>query len=79
MGEKLPVITGKELLAFYIQLGCESRRIKGSHHVLKSNINGKMFVIPIHANEDLDRGTLKAIIQQSGLNQDEFIRLWEQK
>jgi predicted RNA binding protein YcfA (HicA-like mRNA interferase family) len=36
MGEKLPVISGKELLQFYIKMGCELKRVKGSHHVIKS-------------------------------------------
>lgn len=36
MGEKLPVITCKEALDFFINHGCELKRIKGSHHVLKS-------------------------------------------
>lgn len=79
MGEKLPVVSGKDLLDFYIKLGFELKRIKGSHHVLKSGVNGRMFVIPIHSNEDLDRGTLKGIIQQSGLKYDEFLKLWSEK
>lgn len=79
MGERLPVVTGKGLLEFYIKLGFELKRVKGSHHVLKSKLNSKMFVIPIHTNEDLDRGTLKGIIQQSGLKYDEFLKLWSEK
>lgn len=64
MGEELPVITGKELLQFYIKVGCELKRIKGSHHVLKIVYNNSMFVIPVHANEELDRGLLRAIVRQ---------------
>ena len=79
MGERLPVVTGKELLELYIKLGFELKRVKGSHHVLKSKVNNKMFVIPIHTNEDLDRGTLKGIIQQSGLKYDEFLKIWIEK
>jgi len=72
----LPIVSGKKLLNFFIHSGCNLKRIKGSHHVLKSNINGKMFVIPIHSNENLDRGTLKAILTQAGLSKDEFVFLW---
>jgi|GEM_PF-2963840 len=30
MGEQLPVITGKDLLQFYIKIGCELKRVKGN-------------------------------------------------
>ncbi|MGI6423856.1 MAG: type II toxin-antitoxin system HicA family toxin [Tepidanaerobacteraceae bacterium] len=38
-----------------------------------------MFVIPVHANEELDRGLLKAIIRQSGLEVDRFKELWSNR
>ena len=76
MGEKLPVISGKDLLQFYIRMGCELKRVKGSHHVIKSIYNDSMFVILVHANEELDRGLLRAIIRQSGLEVDRFKELW---
>ena len=31
MGDKLPVITGKELMNFFIKSGCVLKRVKGSH------------------------------------------------
>ena len=77
MGKKLPVISGKDLLSFYIRMGCELKRIKGSHHVIKSIYNESMFVIPVHSNEKLDRGLLRAIIRQSGLEVDDFFRIME--
>ncbi len=76
MSKKLPVISGKDLLNFYIRKGCELKRIKGSHYVIKSIYNESMFVIPVHAKENLDRGLLKAIIRQSGLDVNDFIELW---
>jgi len=79
MGKKLPVISGKDLLSFYVRMGCELKRIKGSHHVIKSIYNESMFVIPVHSNEKLDRGLLRAIIRQSGLEVDDFIELWKDR
>jgi predicted RNA binding protein YcfA (HicA-like mRNA interferase family) len=79
MGERLPVVSGKVLLKFFLDNGCELRRIKGSHHVVKSTFNGAMFVIPIHSNEELDRGLLRAIIRQSGLDVEKFILIWKKK
>ena len=79
MCEKLPVISGKDLLNFYLKCGCELKRVKGSHHVLKSIYNGSMFVIPVHSNEEIDRGLLKAIIRQSGIELEQFTLLWKNK
>lgn len=78
MSERLPVVPSKDALDFFVKLGCEVKRAKGSHLVLKSCFNGMIFVIPVHANEDLDRGTLKSILQQAGLGADKFIELWQQ-
>ena len=77
MGNKLPIIKGKDLLNFFMKNGCELKRVKGSHHVLKSIYNYKLFVIPVHTNEDLDRGLLREIIKQSGLTTEEFIELYK--
>jgi predicted RNA binding protein YcfA (HicA-like mRNA interferase family) len=79
MGEKLPVISGKDLLNFYLKCGCELKRVKGGHHVLQSIYNGSMFVIPVHSNEEIDRGLLKAIIRQSGIEVEQFALLWKNK
>jgi predicted RNA binding protein YcfA (HicA-like mRNA interferase family) len=79
MGEKLPIVSGKDLLHFYLKNGCELKRVKESHHVVQSSFNGGIFVIPIHSNEELDRGLLRAIIRQSGLEVDEFTLMWKKK
>lgn len=73
MGEKLPVISGKDLVKFFLKNGCELKRVKGSHHVILSKLNNQIFVVPVHSNEKIDRGLLKAIIKQSGLDMDQFI------
>jgi predicted RNA binding protein YcfA (HicA-like mRNA interferase family) len=45
MGEKLPVVTCKDAVNFFIKHGCELKRIKGSHYILKSSFNGMVFVV----------------------------------
>ncbi|MGI6327356.1 MAG: type II toxin-antitoxin system HicA family toxin [Dethiobacteria bacterium] len=79
MGEKLPVVSGKDLLDFYLKCGCELKRIKGSHHVIKSIYNESMFVIPVHSNEEIDRGLLRAIIRQSGIEVNQFMIMWKKR
>lgn len=73
MGEKLPVISGKDLVKLFLKYGCELKRVKGSHHIILSKFNNQIFVVPVHSNEEIDRGLLKVIIKQSGLDIDQFI------
>lgn len=77
MDEKLPVIKGKDLIKFFLKCSCEEKRVKGSHHVIQSKFSNHIFVIPVHTNEDLDRGLLRAIIHQAGLDIEQFIRMWK--
>ena len=77
MPDKMPSVSGKKLLDYYLKQGSELKRIKGSHHVIKSSFNQKIFVIPIHKNEDLDRGTLHAILTQSGVDIEYFLKTYK--
>jgi predicted RNA binding protein YcfA (HicA-like mRNA interferase family) len=48
---------------------------RGSHHILKhSNRSELRITLPMH-NRDLKRRTLESIIDQSGLTQEEFLKL----
>jgi predicted RNA binding protein YcfA (HicA-like mRNA interferase family) len=56
--------------------GFELDRIRGSHHVMRHDGPPVRAVsVPVHGNRPLPRGTLKAIIEQSGLELEEFIAL----
>lgn len=46
---------------------------EGSHMILRRDDPFGQVVVPDH--KELDRGTLRAIIRQSGLSVDEFIKL----
>jgi predicted RNA binding protein YcfA (HicA-like mRNA interferase family) len=48
-------------------------RQHGSHIVLKKSDPFTQVVVPDH--KELDTGTLRAIIRQSGLSVDEFLKL----
>ena len=51
------------------------RHAKGSHEVWYNHNTGKRTVIPNHPGKDIPKGTLRAIIQQSGLTVEEFNRV----
>ena len=62
--------TPKEVIQVLEKNGFALSRSKGSHHVFR-HPDGRKTVVPLH-NKDLPKGTLMAIIKQSGLSRDEF-------
>lgn len=70
---KLPRISGRECIRALERAGFYRKRQAGSHVVLRRAEPFAQVVVPDH--EELDRGTLRAIIRQTGLSVDEFLRL----
>ena len=73
--QKLPVLSGREVIKILTGIGFEPRRRKGSHVILiKETEEGKRaVVVPDH--REIDRGTLAEIIRQAGLKRSEFLQL----
>lgn len=69
---KLPVLKPKQVLKKFESLGFVIDRQSGSHIVLFHPITERRAVIPLHLT-DLKKGTLSAILRESGVNKDEFI------
>lgn len=70
---KLPVISGQACIKALAKVGFSVKRQKGSHIVVGKDNPSVRLVVPDH--KELDRGTLRAIIQQAGLTVEEFIAL----
>ena len=70
---KLPVISGRECIKALEKAGFYFKRQEGSHIVMRRDDPFAQVVIPNH--NELDRGTLRAIIRQAGLSSNEFLRL----
>ncbi|MCK4579245.1 MAG: type II toxin-antitoxin system HicA family toxin [Candidatus Marinimicrobia bacterium] len=68
---KLPRISGRECVRALERAGFYFKRQEGSHIILRRDSPFAQVVVPDH--KELDRGTLRAIIRQSGLSVDEFI------
>ncbi|HHV19089.1 MAG TPA: type II toxin-antitoxin system HicA family toxin [Thermoanaerobacterales bacterium] len=47
--------------------------------MIKSIYSDSIFIIPVHASEELDRSLLRAIIRQAGLEVNRFIKLWRNR
>jgi predicted RNA binding protein YcfA (HicA-like mRNA interferase family) len=69
----LPRISGRECVKALSKTGFYLKRQEGSHMVLRRDNPFGQVVVPDH--KELDRGTLRAIIRQSGLSVDEFVKL----
>ena len=66
----LPVISGKDVVKILCKNGFIVRRQTGFHIIVKRE--KRQVVVPNH--DEIDRGTLRSIIKQSGLTVDEFLK-----
>jgi len=71
MSERLPNVNARKLVRVLQRAGFEFQRQKGSHVTLRSAQSRRTVVIPMHSG-DLKRPLLKAILEQAGLDEDEF-------
>ena len=69
----LPRISGHECMKALSKVGFIMKRQHGSHMILRRDKPFAQLVVPDH--EELDRGTLRAIIRQAGLTVEQFIGL----
>ena len=66
---KLPVISGYELIKILSKyFGFKALRHKGSHVTLTNDI--VFITVPLH--DELDKGTLNAILKDAGIAREEF-------
>ena len=72
---KLPVLSGKQLLKLLQKSGFVVVRQKGSHIFVESVKGELSTVIPIHGNEDLGKGLLKAILNDLEISVDELVEM----
>jgi len=70
---KLPVVSGAQCIKALEKIGFEVYRQRGCHIVLVRKSPPAQTTIPNH--KELDRGTLRAIIRQTGLTVEEFVEL----
>ena len=70
----LPRISGRKIITALSKAGYEKDRQKGSHIVLRQvGAPHRRIVVPDH--DEVAKGTLRAIIKQTGLTVEEFKEL----
>jgi predicted RNA binding protein YcfA (HicA-like mRNA interferase family) len=71
---KLVPISGKKLCKILERLGFEKIYGKGSHFRF-NHADGRRTVVPVHGNEDIGKGLLRAILRQIKLSTEEYDKL----
>ena len=65
-------VSGKKLCKIVEKKGCILRKVTGSHHIyIKSGVD-KILSIPVHKNQDLKIGTLKALMKIAELTENDL-------
>ena len=72
---RLPSVGGRDLFRALLRHGYTHSHTQGSHYILKRPDGKALVAIPVHANRDISPGTLRSIVRQCGLTDDEFIEL----
>ncbi|MFQ6135126.1 MAG: type II toxin-antitoxin system HicA family toxin [Nitrososphaerales archaeon] len=67
----MPVVSGRKVVKALSKVGFEVLYQKGSHVNMKKD--DRFVTVPLH--RELDRGTLTAIIAESGMTKEEFVKL----
>jgi predicted RNA binding protein YcfA (HicA-like mRNA interferase family) len=70
--DKLPRVTGKQVVNALKRLGFQEVRQKGSHVTLHNPFTGKTCTVPVHAGEILKPKTLQSIMKQAGISVEEL-------
>ena len=71
---KLPVASGLKIVKVLVKIGYEVDHQTGSHLILRHKEEPhRRLTVPNHRG--VAKGTLRAIIKQSGLTVEEFIKL----
>ena len=70
---RLPRISGQECVRALAKAGFFLRRQEGSHMIVRRSNPFTQVVVPDH--KELDKGTLRAIIRQTGLSIEDFMNL----
>lgn len=75
MNERLPALTARDVIRALGRAGFVVSRTSGSHcRLIHAADAARKVTVPVHSG-DLKRGTLRAIIAQSGLTMPEFLAL----
>ncbi|MBW4472090.1 MAG: type II toxin-antitoxin system HicA family toxin [Stenomitos rutilans HA7619-LM2] len=65
-------ISGKALCKVVERKGWLLKRVTGSHHIYAKKGVSVILSIPVHSNRDLPIGTLRNLLKDAGLTEDDL-------
>ena len=68
----MKAVSGKALCKILERQGWELKRITGSHHIYIKEDVDVILSIPVHSNRDLPIGTLKSIMKDAALTEEDL-------
>jgi predicted RNA binding protein YcfA (HicA-like mRNA interferase family) len=66
-------ISGKRLCKIVEQRGWVLRRITGSHYIYENPEVDQILSIPVHRNQDLKVGTLRALMKIAQISEEDLL------
>jgi len=69
---RLPTLSGKEVCRILEAHGFVQVRRRASHIAMQRQVGSTTVTVPVPDHKELRRGTLRAIIRQSGLDRGAF-------
>lgn len=74
MPAAIPAVPGAKVVRALERTGFTVTRISGSHHIMR-HPDGRIVVVPVHAGQDMPKGTLRNILSIVGMTADELRKL----
>ena len=74
---KLNPVSGNKVIKALSKAGFQVVGKKGSHVRLKRKTDDSVYIVIVPLHPEIKKGTLKSILRQSGLSENEFILLLE--
>ena len=74
MARKLPRMKSEEVIRVLDRHGFELISQRGSHQKWRNPDNGKQVIAPHHKGKQLPLGTMRSILEGSGITENEFRR-----
>jgi predicted RNA binding protein YcfA (HicA-like mRNA interferase family) len=72
MPNKVPRLRASEVIRILQQYGFVLISQRGSHQKWRKQDTGKQVIVPYHKGKQLPLGTIRSIIEGSGLSEEEF-------
>ena len=68
----MKTVSGKVLCQIVERYGWELKRVTGSHHIYAKEGVSVILSIPVHGNRDLPKGTLKSLLKDAALTEEDL-------